>query len=240
MTDIVRDLHVLKSIAKLDASINSCRQDLARLPVRLDQIKKALAGIESRESESKETVADLDKERRTLEQGIEDNAAKITKFKTQLMEVKNNKEYTAMLHEIQHFEKDTGDKEERLLILMDEQEQQSEGSKDYLEQSGKEKQVLKQEQAQLEAKIKSLEAEVEKLAGEKPKLLREINPQIKKRYDRVLAKLGDYAVTHVVGDTCQGCFTRIPPQIAVEIRKDEQLIACEACGRMLVHYNAEA
>jgi predicted nucleic acid-binding Zn-ribbon protein len=233
-------LHLLISIAKLDASINTCRQELGRLPRRLEQINKALVDIEGRETESKQSLEEMDKERRLLEQALEDNAEKIAKYKTQLMQVKNNKEYTAMLHEIGHIEKDTSEKEERLLILMDEQEQQSEGSKDYLDQSGKEKQTLRQEQALLETKIKNLEAEVEEFAARKPKLLQEINPQIRKRYDRILAKLGDFAVTHIAGDTCQGCFTRIPPQTAVMVRRNDQLISCEACGRMLVHYDAEA
>ena len=53
---------------------------------------------------------------------------------------------------------------------------------------------------------------------------------------RLLAKLHDFAVTNVVDETCQGCFTRIPPQTAVVVKRNEKIIRCEACGRILVHY----
>lgn len=235
-TELTRDLHVLMSIAKLDAAINDCRTELARLPAQVEKRQKSLSGIESHEAEAKSNLDELAKERRTLEQALEDNANKVTKYKTQLMEVKTNKEYTAMLHEIEHIENDTGEKEERLLILMDELDQRTDENTQENEEGAKVKKELKEEQARLETRVKELEAEVERLQSEKPKLLHELNARIKKRYERLLSKLGDFAVTNIEGETCQGCFTRIPPQTAVEVRKNEQLITCEGCGRMLVHY----
>jgi predicted nucleic acid-binding Zn-ribbon protein len=237
-TDLKRDLHVLISVAKLDAAVTECRTDLARLPDKLETLRQAIADIEEKEKTSKNELEEMTKERRTIEQDLEDNASKIKQLKTQQMSVKTNKEYTAMIHEIEHLEKDTDQKEERLLFLMDELDQQSDNHKQSLERSAKEKRDLKSRATEIENRITELESEVEKLQSEKPKFLREINPQIKKRYDRLLAKHGDTAVTHIVDDTCQGCFTRIPPQVAVEVKKNEQLIACEACGRMLVHYDA--
>lgn len=239
-TDLKRDLHVLISIAKVDAAINENRKELVRLPRQMEKARKSLADIDGLETDAKANIEDMTKERRALEEAVEDNAVKVTRYKTQLMEVKTNKEYTAMLHEIDHVEKDTDEKEERLLILMDELDQREDENTQYLEQSTREKQALNTEQSRLEVLIKELQAETEKLQAEKPKLLLEVNPQIKKRYDRLLAKLGDFAVTHVDGDTCHGCFTRIPPQVLVEVRRNDQLITCEACGRMLVYYDAQA
>jgi predicted nucleic acid-binding Zn-ribbon protein len=84
--------------------------------------------------------------------------------------------------------------------------------------------------------MQSLGREVEKLQAEKPRLLAELDPRLKARYDRLLAKYHDFAVTNVVDETCQGCHARIPPQVDVEVRQNERIITCEACGRILVHY----
>ena len=83
-----------------------------------------------------------------------------------------------------------------------------------------------------------LTEETNRIEAEKPKILIELNPLLKKRYDRILAKMHDFAVTHVDDEICQGCFSRVPPQLALEVKKNDQIIACQACGRILVHYNA--
>ncbi len=238
MAEVHRDLFVLVSIAKIDASLHAKRLELSALPRQVDKIAKSLEEIEAKEKESKGNVEEMAKERRVLEQELDDNAEKVKRFQVQLMEVKTNKEYTAMLHEIEHIEKDTEAKEERLLVLMDEFDQEEEQSNSLLEVGKKQRAGLEQQQSQLEDRIKSLEADVQKLESEKPKILAELDPRLKSKYDRILAKLHDFAVTHIVDETCQGCFTRIPPQSAVEVKRNERIILCEACGRILIYYVA--
>ena len=130
MSDVQRDLHVLVSIAKVDAALNDIRKELGLLPVRLEKIRKSIGEVEGRESEAQGHVEEMAKERREVEQQLQDNEEKIKKLRVQLMQVKTNKEYTAMLHEIAHVEKDTGEKEERLLVLMDELEQETDQNGD--------------------------------------------------------------------------------------------------------------
>jgi len=238
MAEIHRDLFVLISIAKIDASLNDKRKELRRLPDQVNKVKKSIEDIEARDKAAQGNVDEMAKERREIEQQLEDNAEKIKKFKVQLMEVKTNKEYTAMLHEIEHVEKNIEDKEERLLVLMDELDQETEQSKTLMEDGQTKTADLKRQQSELESRMEMLETDSKKLDGEKPKLLAELDPQLKKKYERILAKLHDYAVTNVLDETCQGCFTRIPPQVTIEVKRNEQLIICQACGRLLVHYIA--
>ena len=123
-------------------------------------------------------------------------------------------------------------------MLMDELENQGAATGGFTEQKDEEKKQLSVEKADLEARLSHLQEEIMRIEGEKPKILSELDPQIRKRYDRILAKLHDFAVTHVVDDVCQGCHSRIPPQAALEVKKNDQIIACQACGRILVHYPA--
>ena len=238
MAEVHRDLFVLVSIAKIDAELHATRMELAALPRQVDKIVKSLEEIEAKEKESKGNVEDMAKERRVLEQQLDDNAEKVKKYRVQLMEVKTNKEYTAMLHEIDHIDKDTEGKEERLLVLMDEFDQEEEQSNSLLDDGEKQRAGFEQERSRLEDRIKSLEAEVQKLESEKPRILAELDPRLKSKYNRILAKLHDFGVTNIVDETCQGCFTRIPPQLAVEVKRNERIILCEACGRILIYYVA--
>ena len=238
MSDTAREIQVLVNVAKLDAALNELRVELSRLPETIDKANAALGNLEANEQAAQSKLDEFAKERREIEQGIQDNAEKVTKYKNQLMEVKTNKEYQAMLSEIEHLDKDTDAKEERLLILMDEVEQEEEQHKTFKEKSGGEKAELSKLKAAAEARVKEIEGEVEKLEGQKPAVLNDLPVQLRKRYDRILGKFNDFAVTHVLDDVCQGCFRRIPPQVAVEVRTNEKMITCEGCGRMLVHYEA--
>ena len=238
MTDISREIHLLITIAKLDAQLSACRGEAAQLPAKLDKITKSLTAVDRAVGEAGAHLESIRREKRALEQRVQDDTAKVGKLKIQLMEIKTNKEYQAMVHEIGHSEKEIDDSEERLLMLMDELENQGAATGGFTEQKDEEKKQLSVEKADLEARLSHLQEEIMRIEGEKPKILSELDPQIRKRYDRILAKLHDFAVTHVVDDVCQGCHSRIPPQAALEVKKNDQIIACQACGRILVHYPA--
>ena len=119
---------------------------------------------------------------------------------------------------------------------MDELDQQVGQTGDFRTHKEEEKSVLAAEKAKLEARMTEIAEQMKRLEADKPRVLSQLDPQRKKRYDRVLAKLHDYAVTHIVDEVCQGCFSRIPPQFVFEVKKNDQIITCQACGRILVHY----
>jgi predicted nucleic acid-binding Zn-ribbon protein len=66
--------------------------------------------------------------------------------------------------------------------------------------------------------------------------LAEITPALVKRYERVAGKHRDVAVTRVEAEHCGACRQQLPPQVAVEVRKNDQFLTCPACGRILIHY----
>ncbi|MBI4720166.1 MAG: hypothetical protein HY770_02850 [Chitinivibrionia bacterium] len=230
------ELHVLISMAKIDAALSRCKAELATAPQKKAAVEKTLADIEKTQKEREEKLAGMKKERRTLEIKLEDNAELIKKFKRQLMDIKKNEEYTALLKEIAAVEKNTDAREEKLLMLMDDIEQQESRTAGASAQVSGERERLKKEKLDLDDRERALNEEIEKLNGQKPGFLAELDPQVRKRYDRLLAKLGDIAVANVESEICQGCFSRLPPQTAAEVKLNDRIINCVSCGRILVHY----
>jgi predicted nucleic acid-binding Zn-ribbon protein len=236
MTDLRREVHLLISIARLDASISKYRIELGALPAQIERVARSIRKQESNEKQAVEHFEEMKKERRQLEQSLEDEGVLIQKYKTQLMSIKTNKEYQAMSKEIDTLTKDIDDKEEKLLILMDEIENQEKENQDYIEKINQERAGMEKKKAEMEERLVFLQSEIVKLNDEKPKFLDELDPQLRRRYLRLIDKLGDFAVTHVEGEVCQGCFTTIPPQTVNEVKKNDRIITCEACGRILVYY----
>jgi predicted nucleic acid-binding Zn-ribbon protein len=49
-----------------------------------------------------------------------------------------------------------------------------------------------------------------------------------------------YGVAKIENSVCGGCFSYIPPQKIVEIKKMKKVYSCEFCGRILVWDEAQA
>jgi predicted nucleic acid-binding Zn-ribbon protein len=236
MPDIVRDISLLVQIARIDAALNDHRVELDHLPGRIAAAERQLAELDAAKEKAENAMEEMAKERRTLEQGLQDDEAKVVKFKTDLMGVGSNKEYTAVLKEISTKEEEIGQKEERLLELMYAMEEGEEKHDGVIKDITARRDAAAVEKKALEERVAFLQADSKKLEAEKPKLLLEVQPSLQRRYERLLENLGGLAVTRVEGESCGGCHTQLPPQLVVEVRQNDQLITCQNCGRILIYY----
>jgi len=104
------------------------------------------------------------------------------------------------------------------------------------EKANSEKGSLSEEKAVLERKMADYETRLKVLKDEKLRILPHLSERIRALYKRILNVKGDSGVANLVADICQGCYSRMPPQKAHEVRKNNQIITCEVCGRILVYY----
>lgn len=236
MGDLKHDLNVLVLVAKSDAEITACRSELAKIPAQLSRARRELAQVEAAEKKSIDDFEAKRKERRQLEATLQDNEEKINKIKGQLMGAKSNKEYQAFLKEIEVLEGAIDTEEERLLELMEALDDHRADHEAEIARLASEKKEKQQTIEQLEQRTAELESEIARLQAEIPKYLKEIDPALRKRYERIQANLGSLAVTRVVDGNCGGCGAKLPPQLVLEIKGNGQLITCQACGRILIHY----
>jgi predicted nucleic acid-binding Zn-ribbon protein len=235
MTDLRHDIHLFVNVAKIEAALHAHKLSLQKIPVDVAAIDRALAELEARDKAAHDLLEELTKTRRNTERLLREHEDHLKKCKGQQPLVKTNEEYTAMLKEIANLEHQIDDEEEKLLILMD----RFEGAQAEAARAGEivktERTRRIAERAALEAQQGNLQAEVERLERERPKLLSEVSPPLLKRYER-LAERHAVAVTRVDADHCGTCRQQLPPQLAVEVRKNDQFITCPACGRILIHY----
>jgi predicted nucleic acid-binding Zn-ribbon protein len=93
---------------------------------------------------------------------------------------------------------------------------------------------LADRQAELDLVNKEHEDEELKLKHEREKFVVRIEKADLKLYTKIRNALGGKAVVSIRRNACGGCFKRVPPQVSVELRKNEKLMVCEHCGRLLV------
>jgi len=235
MSDLTRDIHLFISLARMEAALAAGRLTLQRLPQEIATIDKVVTDLDTVEKKAHDDLEEMKKKRRDVERTLREHEEHLKKSRGQQSLVKTNEEYTAMLKEISNLEAAISDDEEKLLILMDGIETAEKSTAARASTLKAERDAKLAEKKRLQDEIARVQNETQKLNTETPKILSEISPAYQKRYER-LAPHRDVVVTRVDNDHCGACRQQLPPQLAVEVRKNDQFITCPACGRILVHY----
>lgn len=227
-------LEALCRAQALDSAIRAMEDRLARVPAELEAIDSGAAAAESELAGTRERRQALEKSRRELEQKVEDANQAIRKHQRQVYEVKTNKEYSAMLHEIDEEKRRVSELEERILALMEESDAMAAAERQAAERAGKAGREAEAKRTELKAGAARTESELAAAAADREKELAGLPPDILAVYQRVSRGRNGLAVVPMVGGACGGCFANLPTKLTVEVKAMEELITCEACGRILV------
>ncbi|MDP2105790.1 MAG: C4-type zinc ribbon domain-containing protein, partial [Desulfobulbaceae bacterium] len=176
-----------------------------------------------------------DKRRRELEATLADEAERIKDRQTKLMSIQTNREYQSILKEIEDTKAANAQREEELTLLLE----QSELIQKKIGELGKR---CAEMEAQLDADTKRVEQEAAKLETDKQKITKSRDAQAKKveakylnRYEMLRSKRNGLAVTGVTRGVCRGCNMNIPPQMFNQLLKEQELLTCPTCNRMMYH-----
>ncbi len=227
-------MKTLLALQDLDLKIERCKRREKEIPLQKKkyEIHKVRLADELRESE--ERCKTLAVEQRECEGDIEQKQEQVKKYDGQLLAVKKNEEYQALLHEIDTVKKQIALKEERIITLMVEADE----AKAHLEED---KQRIEAERAEIERECGRIDEELQQAIAERKELeaqraplIENIDPQLLSRYRRIRkAKKEGKAVVPLENEACSGCHMRVTPQMVNEILAGEKTHACSHCGRLL-------
>jgi predicted nucleic acid-binding Zn-ribbon protein len=174
------------------------------------------------------------KDQRAREKDLESVQAKRTKTEGRLYEVKTNREYSAVLAEIEDIKQEKGRVEEEILVLMESHERVAADIKDAESRFKTREAQGKQDEAALEEKLRAVEADLALVRTERTELARQVPPAVLADYDKLLKARGGLALAQVSKpNLCGGCRMTVTPQRLQELRAQSALLPCESCGRYL-------
>src|SRR5437867_2976333 len=227
------DLKHLIRIQSIDLAIQTIRSRIDKFPgvsKALDEkLRAAMTGLEAAREKTKNNQS----ARKKLEGEVGALEAKISKYREQMMSVKTNEEYKALQKEIEHAQNGIRGVEDEILNLMVEAENAQ------LEiRTGEVR--LKEDQQNVNGERKQLEAEnqrdisaLEAYIKERREIESSVSADLMPRYERVRKARGGIAVAAARDSVCEVCQVRIRPQVFQNIRRNDQIIACDACQRIL-------
>lgn len=232
-------LRTLYEIQKTDLRIMETERKLITGPKRIEDLERELRELKEKVEKEKVVIDELEKERRRKERELEDEKATIKKKESRLFEVKTNKEYQALLKEIETA-KETLDKlEEDVLLLMERIEDLKKDYESSVKHLEKRKKEVEKEKAEIERELSTMDEEIARFRAEREKLMSSITPELRERYNLLREKRQGLAVVNVKNGVCLGCYVNIPPQLFIEVTKNKEIIFCPNCNRILYYVDQE-
>jgi predicted nucleic acid-binding Zn-ribbon protein len=225
----------LRKLQDIDSRILEKILFIEKVPARIHDVDEPLTQANTDLEKIKQDSETLLKKRREKEKILEEVGERIKKMKSRVTDIKTNKEYQAHLKEIESSEAEIARIEEEILLVMEDLDNTAKVRKEREEKVGRETEKVNAFKKQLDREIEEHQKELSLLKGERAEMGRRIDPEAYNLYMKLLNTGSGVAVTRAKNEICLGCNMNIPPQLFVEIRKNEEIFQCPQCHRILYY-----
>jgi uncharacterized protein len=229
------DLQHLITLQDLDTAAERLRRQVADVPALIAALDERVAALTAAVAAVKERIAASQTARREIEKDLAAVQGRLSKYKDQLMEVKTNKEYHAMQTEIGTAEQQVRLQEDRLLERMEEAENlaaELKGAETALKAGQAD---ISTDRQRLEATRTAAEAELTKTTAERAAVAAGLSTPALALFEHVSKHRKGLAMSEARDGFCVQCHVRLRPQVYNDVRRNERLIQCESCSRILFY-----
>ena len=228
------ELDTLIELQGFDSKIATLEAEASRLPKQIEAIQASLAEARKTVDAFKIKIDQTKKDLRAKEKDLEVHAVKRAKEEARLYEVKTNKEYSAVLLEIEEIKQIKAKTEEEILALMEMQERLAVDVKEAEARLKTREEQARQDEGVVRGKLAKVEGELGLRRGERSARAKDLPAGVLGSYERIMKARGGTAVAAVTSAAiCGGCRMSIRPQVLLELRNATGLMTCESCGRYL-------
>lgn len=235
------ELEKLIALQNLDTTIRRLEKELEAIPQRraeieneFDQRAFQIRALENQRDEARHN-------RSRLENEVIDQRSRAERAERNLMSSKKQEEYTAAIREADAARKQISTLETQILEQMESFEQ-AEAS---LQERADEIASLNSDR---EARLKAFDEETQRKSEQltvsrrdREQVFANLPKAMSTMYSRISARIRDgVAVAEARNRSCTACFMSLRPQVMAEIRRGEEIITCDNCGRILYYVPSDS
>ena len=238
---VAEKLKTLYALQQADTEIDKILQLRGELPMEVENLENEIADLNVKAARIAEQIEEMNRFIAENKINITECDAQIEKYKGQLDNISNSREYDSLNKEIENqgllrqiAEKHISEAKERIF----DKKNDLEVIKEKITVRTEDLKAKKQELATI---VEATSKEEEKLNKEREACAAKIDARTMSAYDRIRKSNNNHlAVVSVFnGDSCGGCFNTIAPQRLIDIAANKKMIICEYCGRILVNPDFE-
>lgn len=231
--DLKTQIVGLVSLQELDSEIYALKNEKETKPLEIKALEASFEAKKQNLANLGKKSLDLQKQRKDKELDLASKEEAAKKLQSQLYSLKTNKEYQAMLQQIQDAKADGSLVEEKILILFEELDK----TKKEIEQENikikEEEKVFMEQKKKVEIRIKECDDRLAVLEAKRKQVVPGLDAKIFSQYERILNSRDGLAIASVKNNSCAGCNMNIPPQVINLIKMYDNIITCEVCNRIL-------
>jgi len=227
------DLERAIALQKLDTTAHDAERRIAEEPERARALDARIDAAKQHVADAKAQLASNQSARREIEKEVAVHQGRLSKFREQAMAVKTNQEYHAIQKEIGFAQGEIKTLEDRILEQMLEADELTAASKRAEKTLAEEQKAIDAEKKALAAELAAMRASVERIAGERAALISAMDPRVVAVYNLVASRRHGVAVAEARDFICTICHVRLRPQVFNNILKNDSIIQCDSCQRIL-------
>ncbi len=231
-------LSILIQLQEIDAAIRTRTEEKNRLPELIQSLERRRSENKDELDKVREALQTAQKNKRDRDSDLETGSQKVEKLKTRTSDIKTNKEYQALLKEIEAAERENTAVEDDILLLMEKIDAAAAQIAEAEKRANEEERTIAVEREQYEEKIRKIDEDLGGQEKSRKALASRIEPSVLNRYQKLIVTKSGTAVVEVRGESCSGCYMSIPPQVFVNVKKNDSIITCPNCHRILYYKEA--
>ncbi len=229
------ELERLIHLQDIETRAIDAQQRIATAPGRIAELDAKLNATKDAVAAATQAASDNQSARRTLEKDQIAVQQRLSKYKEQLMEVKTNHEYHAMQQQMAATTAELGRVEEQILVNMMAADEIAAALKAAQTQLKTDEARIRAERAAIEEDAAAAEKTIKDANVERATLVASMDRNIVAIFERLLKARQGVAVSQMTGGICTMCRVRLRPMIYDQIRRNEDIVQCDYCQRILYY-----
>ena len=234
------DLEKLITLQRLDSAAQDAQRRLAEEPEREKALEARLATARDAVAAAKARLVESQNVRREHEKTVALHQGRLSKFREQAMSVKTNQEYHAIQKEIAFAQGEMKTAEDAVLVQMLEGDELTAAVKRAEAELAAEQKKVDADRKALAAEAADLKAALGQLAGERGGVVTSLTPHVLATFELVAKRRNGIAIAEARDGICTICHVRMRPQVFNNVRRNDQIIQCDSCNRILYFVPAPA
>ena len=232
---MMKNVRILLDLQEVMSRSRMIEREKQKIPLEVADLKSLFEERETKFLAAKQEHEQIQKEKREKEREIEEEREKVERAKAKLMSIKTNKEYYAMLKEIEGTKRTNTSREEELLAVLARDE---EVEKRLAELSAEVEELgarYRDRMVDIEARMAKFDKDISQLQAKKADVAANLDKGLARRFEMIFDRRDGVAIVPARNQSCTGCNMNISPQLFILLQRDDRIYSCPNCNRIIYY-----
>ena len=224
----------LYEIQKIDLRIRDQGRRQQALPERLHRLQEQMRDLSAQLAQLQQQRTQVGEETTNMRRLVEEEALKIRKWESRLNDIRNQREYQALLREIESSRRQNRGADEKIGELQQQHEELDARLVQVRQRLAEEELTCRAEAEEVARRSQELDSELAQEEGRRDELAPKVPRQVLRRYEAIRARRQGHGLSAVIHGCCSGCNMRLPPQLYNVLQRVDTIEQCPCCHRLIL------